>query len=48
MSELQQLKYILQKSVERNWEKPLTNIWLLNMLKKLEKDYENDPMNHIF
>ena len=29
---------ILEKSVERNWEKPLTNLWLLNILKLSQKD----------
>lgn len=33
MSEWDTLIEILEQSVERNGEKPLTNLWLLNILK---------------
>jgi hypothetical protein len=32
----------LEASVKKNSEKPLTNLWLLNILKMIKKDKEND------
>ena len=40
--ELDILISILEKSVEKNGEKPLTNKWLLNILKQVEKQMERD------
>lgn len=47
MSELRQLKNMLEQSVKKNWEKPLTNKWLLNILIKIEKNYESNPYNYM-
>ena len=33
---------ILEQSVEKNGEKPLTNKWLLNILKLVTKQIENN------
>ena len=33
---------ILEKSVEKNGEKPLTNKWLLNILKQVDKQIERE------
>ena len=33
---------ILEKSVKKNGEKPLTNTWLLNILKLVTKQIENE------
>ena len=38
--ELDILISILEKSVEKNGEKPLTNKWLLNILKQVDKQIE--------
>lgn len=40
--ELDVLIEILEKSVEKNGEKPLTNKWLLNILKQAEKQMERE------
>lgn len=40
--ELDILIETLEKSVEKNGEKPLTNLWLLNILKLVEKQMEYD------
>jgi len=32
----------LEKSVEKNGEKPLTNKWLLNILKQVNKQIERE------
>ena len=32
----------LEESVKKNGEKPLTNKWLLNILKKVRADLEKD------
>jgi hypothetical protein len=38
----------LEKSVEKNGEKPLTNKWLLNLLKSVRKRIDNeDDFLHI-
>jgi hypothetical protein len=36
---------ILQKSVEKNGEKPLTNKWLLNLLLLAEKQEDEEKEN---
>ena len=36
------LIYILEESVKKNGEKPLTNKWLLNILKIVEKNQNDD------
>lgn len=35
---------ILEESVKKHWEKPLTNKWLLNILKKSQEkqEYEDE------
>ncbi len=33
---------ILEQSVKKNGEKPLTNKWLLNILKKVRENIEKD------
>ena len=42
--EFSELMETLAASVEKNGEKPLTNLWLLNILKKVEKnlDYKDN------
>ena len=40
--ELDILISILEKSVEKNGEKPLTNKWLLNILKQVDKQIEQE------
>ena len=44
--ELHTLIEILEKSIEKNGEKPLTNKWLLNIFKqadrKTQKESDND------
>ena len=40
--ELYILINILEKSVEKNGEKPLTNKWLLNILKQVDKQIERE------
>lgn len=40
--DLYDLMKLLEESVARNGEKPLTNQWLLNMLKLLAKNQETD------
>ena len=40
--ELDILISILEKSVEKNGEKPLINKWLLNILKQVEKQIERE------
>lgn len=37
MGDLQSIIEVLEKSVEKHGEKPLTNIWLLNILKQAER-----------
>ena len=37
---------ILEKSVEKNGEKPLTNKWLLNILKIVEKNVEREAFKY--
>jgi len=39
---LYHLKEVLKRSVEKNGEKPLTNAWLLNIIKMAERDEERD------
>jgi hypothetical protein len=39
---MENLIEILEESVMRNWEKPLTNKWLLNILKMSREKDEND------
>lgn len=36
------LIHLLEKSVEKNGEKPLTNKWLLNMLKMIQQERNKD------
>lgn len=44
--ELEVLIKILELSVEKNGEKPLTNKWLLNILKMTERSLQdNDDKN---
>jgi len=40
--ELSILIEILEKSIEKNGEKPLTNKWLLNILKQADKQIEKE------
>jgi hypothetical protein len=40
MEELEALIETLEKSVEKNGEKPLTNAWLLNILKVTIREME--------
>jgi hypothetical protein len=40
--EIQILIEILEKSVEKNGEKPLTNKWLLNILKQADRQIERE------
>lgn len=46
--EIEKLIEILEKSVEKNGEKPLTNKWLLNILKQTEKQVEQDKASADF
>jgi hypothetical protein len=53
MIELSILIEILEKSVEKNGEKPLTNLWLLNIMKmasreKSDIDKEAELLNSEF
>ena len=41
MIELSILIEILEKSVEKNGEKPLTNLWLLNIMKMASRERED-------
>jgi len=41
MIELSILIEILEKSVEKNGEKPLTNLWLLNIMKMASREKED-------
>ena len=43
--EFEELIYVLEKSVEKNGEKPLTNKWLLNILKQVERNIEQDDFH---
>lgn len=45
MSDLFYLKEVLEKSVELNGEKPLTNRWLLNIVKKSMKKRDSEAIN---
>ena len=40
--ELEKLISVLEISVKRNGEKPLTNLWLLNILKLVKKELEQE------
>ena len=40
--EIQILIEILEKSIEKNGEKPLTNLWLLNILKQADRQIEKE------
>ena len=40
--ELEKLISVLEISVKRNGEKPLTNLWLLNILKLAKKEIEQE------
>lgn len=40
--ELEKLISILEISVKRNGEKPLTNLWLLNILKLVKQELEQE------
>ena len=40
--ELEKLTSVLKISVKRNGEKPLTNLWLLNILKLAKKELEQE------
>lgn len=40
------LIFILEESVKKNGEQPLTNEWLLNILKMVEKQQGNDYFDH--
>ena len=40
--ELDELIWVLEKSVEKHGEKPLTNKWLLNIVKMAQKNCEED------
>lgn len=42
MEDYDNLIYALEKSVEKHGEKPLTNKWLLNLLKMVQKNMEED------
>ena len=42
--EFEQLIDLLEKSVAKNGEKPLTNKWLLNILKMMERQQTPDWM----
>jgi hypothetical protein len=50
MIDLIVLMEILERSVEKNGEKPLTNLWLLNILKMVEnqmaKNEEQDSYGY--
>lgn len=53
MIEISILIEILEKSVEKNGEKPLTNLWLLNIMKmasreKSDIDKEAELLNSEF
>lgn len=37
---------MLEESVKKNGEKPLTNKWLLNILKLVTKQIENEDVFH--
>lgn len=43
--ELETLIEILEESVKRNGEKPLTNKWLLNILKMAQRKLEDDDFD---
>lgn len=45
MSDLFYLKEVLEKSVELNGEKPLTNRWLLNIVKKSMQKKDSEVIN---
>jgi hypothetical protein len=42
--ELEELIKVLEISVQRNGEKPLTNKWLLNILKLTQKRLEQEEI----
>ncbi len=42
--ELETLIEILEASVKKNGEKPLTNLWLLNILKMCQTSIELDEL----
>ena len=42
---MEQLILILEKSIEKNGTQPLTNTWLLNMLKLAERN-QNQIIEH--
>ena len=42
MEEIEKLISILETSVEKNGEKPLTNKWLLNIVKMLRRELIKD------
>lgn len=48
--EIQILIEIIEKSIEKNGEKPLTNKWLLNILKladkQIKKEEDKDNFYH--
>jgi len=35
---------MLQASIKKNGEKPLTNVWLLNILKKIQSNHLNQGL----
>ena len=46
MEDYDNLIWILNESVKKNGEKPLTNKWLLNILKMVEKKQNGDGFDH--
>jgi hypothetical protein len=47
MTEFEGLIKTLEESVKRNGEQPLTNKWLLNICKIVDKNIINQEMNYI-
>lgn len=45
MDDLQNIIWVLERSVKRNGEQPLTNKWLLNIMKMAERKAVYDASN---